>query len=395
MTGIIEKKSNAMSKKGNTIKGKTARGGYAFARKAIHCFAPFMVLCSILFTTPAKAQAVNQFDAGKLVNQGDHVKYGSYIIYKIDEGIYQINDPGVTTGKGGAWGVDMYLVCGDSKALMIDLGNNYIDGYEKDLIPPRKNAKEEFLSVVYGLVGKLPLEATITHAHPDHDGMTGAFARQNVTLWIPEGEDITAPQTQHKIDASVYKTFKSGEKSFDLGGGRIVETFLVRGHSNGGTVYILKKERLLFTSDAIGSGIGQGFGNVERLRLLAEDSRKLVDHIKANFSPYERYALRVYTGHTWQNVYGGYMSPNRDKVDVGYLDWRFVQDVASCANGIFEGKWLVEGSGLQYVGKMAYTDSWPSAGGRAIMLYGTGTIILPLEVAYEAAGLKMPDNEMK
>ena len=81
---------------------------------------------------------------------------------KIGEGIYQINDPGVTTGKGGAWGVDMYLVCGDSKALMIDLGNNYIDGYEKDLIPPRKDAKEEFLSVVYGLVNFSSKSPTIT-----------------------------------------------------------------------------------------------------------------------------------------------------------------------------------------------------------------------------------------
>jgi hypothetical protein len=39
---------------------------------------------------------------------------------------------------------------------------------------------------------------------------------------------------------------------------------------------------------------------------------------------------------------------------------------------------------------MTYTDAWPGAAGQAIMLYGIGTVIIPLETAYEAAGLKMP-----
>jgi glyoxylase-like metal-dependent hydrolase (beta-lactamase superfamily II) len=284
----------------------------------------------------------------------------------------------------------MYLICGKSKALMVDLGNNYVDGYTQDVIAPRKNAAEELRTVVYGLAGKLPLEIAITHAHPDHDGMTPAFTNRKVTIWMPEGEDISAPKTQHNIDPSVYTRFTTGKQSFDLGGGRIVDTILVRGHSNGGTVYLLKKDMVLFTGDALGSGFGQAFGSVERLKMVAEDAQKLVDHMTANFSPYERYALRVYTGHSWQNVYGGYMSEKLEHVDVGYLDWRFVQNVSACANAIFKGKWLVEGSGLRYVGPMVATDSWPSAGGRAIMVYGIGTVIIPLEIAYEAAGLKMP-----
>jgi hypothetical protein len=40
---------------------------------------------------------------------------------------------------------------------------------------------------------------------------------------------------------------------------------------------------------------------------------------------------------------------------------------------------------------MAYTDAWPSAKGKAIMVCGIGTIIIPLRQAYEAAGLKMPE----
>jgi len=55
------------------------------------------------------------FDPSPLVALGDTVKYGSYVVYKIGDGIYKINDPGVTTGKGGAWGVDMYLILRDTR----------------------------------------------------------------------------------------------------------------------------------------------------------------------------------------------------------------------------------------------------------------------------------------
>lgn len=357
-------------------------------RKLLSIMVAIFVAGSTLMSCAPKSPD-SPFDASQLVKPGDNLAYGSYVIYKVDDGIYKINDPGVTTGKGGAWGVDMYLVCGTEKALMIDLGNNYIKGYEKDLIDPRENAQQEFLDVVKGLAGDLPIEAAVTHMHPDHDGMTGAFLGMDVPFRIGEGEDLTALFTQHGLDSTLYKTFKQGEKIFDLGGGRIVETFLVRGHSLGGTVYILKSDKMLFSSDALGSGIGQSMRAVDRLQMFAVDSKKLVEYITANFDPYERYEIKVFTGHTWQNVYGGFMSPNKPKVDLGYLDWRFVQDVATCANGLLEGKWLEPGSGLVHIGNMEYTDSWPGAVGQAIMVYGTGTVIIPLEVAYEAAGLQM------
>ena len=95
---------------------------------------------------------------------------------------------------------------------MIDLGNNYIDGYAKDVIAPRKNAAEELRAVVYGLAGKLPLEVAVTHMHPDHDGMTGAFINRKVTFWAAEGEDVTALKTQHNLDPSVYTVFTHWQK---------------------------------------------------------------------------------------------------------------------------------------------------------------------------------------
>jgi glyoxylase-like metal-dependent hydrolase (beta-lactamase superfamily II) len=359
--------------------------------KLISFIVAVILLFSGLFSTSAIAQSVTPFNAASLIKPGDEARYGSYLIRKIGDNIFQINDPGDKTTKGGGWGVDMYLVCGTKKALMIDLGNNYITGYEKDLLKSRRNAIEELLSVIDGLAGKLPLEIAVTHLHPDHDGMTGAFIDRKVTFWAGEGEDLSALKTQHNLDPVIYNVFTQGTKSFDLGGGRIVETFLVRGHSNGGTVYIIKKDMLVFPGDALGSGFGQAFPTIEKLKQVAEDSQKIVEYFMVNYTPYERYGLRVYTGHWWQNAYGGFIHPNKSQIDIGYLDWRFIQDVASCANGILHGKWLVDGSGVRYIGNMAYTDAWPSAEGRAIMVSGIGTIIVPLNQAYEAAGLKMPE----
>ena len=93
--------------------------------------------------------------------------------------------------------------------------------------------------------------------------------------------------------------------------------------------------------------------------------------------------------HAWSDC--GPSAPRVGWPVLGYLDWRFIQDVATCSNGILQGKWLVDGSGVSYKGNMTYTDAWPSAEGRAIMVSGTGTIIIPLRQAYEAAGLKMPE----
>lgn len=349
------------------------------------------MLLQVLASPEVSAQSAPAFRSSALANPGDSTRHGSYVVYKIGDGIYKINDPGVTTGKGGAWGVDSYLILGKTRAFMVDLGNNYIDGYAQDLIAPRPNAAEEFRTIVFGLAGSLPLEAAPTHMHPDHDGMTGALldANRKITLWMPENEDPNALKAQHRIDSSVYTRFAPG-KEFDLGGGRVLKALQVRGHTLGSTVYLLAPDMYLFTGDTIGSGFGQAFPSVERLKMFAEDSRLLVDTLASNLTPWQRYSMKVFTGHSWQNVYAGWWSPNHPKIDVGYLDWRFVQDVSSAANGILQGKWLVEGSGLQYVGRMEATDAWPSAAGRAIMVHGTGTVITPLETAYEAAGLKMP-----
>jgi hypothetical protein len=108
-------------------------------RKILLCAMAVLFLCSFWPATFTVAQNVAPLNASGLVKLGDKIRYGSYSIYKIGEGIYQINDNEGHQPDGilGALGVDMYLICGDNKALMIDLGNNYISGYAGDKLRPR------------------------------------------------------------------------------------------------------------------------------------------------------------------------------------------------------------------------------------------------------------------
>lgn len=341
-----------------------------------------------LASASASGQDVPVFDASGLVKLGDTVRYGSYEVIKIGDRIHQLKDSGDPRAqKGGLIGTDMYLIGGTTKALLVDLGNNYIDGYAGDAILPRKNAAEELRAVVNGLVGKLPLEIAITHAHPDHDGMTGAFLGKKTVIWMPEGEDLEAPRKQHNIDPAVYTTFDHRTKTFDLGGGRVVKPLLARGHSNGCTVYLLPSEMMLFTGDALGIGAGRSLRSAAQLKVWAQDTQKLVDYMKANFTPYERYSLKVYTGHSVENPIPGFVSPNHGRVDIAYLDWRFVQDQASCGNAILKGQWLVPDSGLRHM------EVINSQSGRKVSLltYGIGAVEIPIQEAYAAAGLKVPE----
>ena len=353
-----------------------------------------IMLVNILISSFACTQQAitTGFDPSKLKQFGDSVHYGSYRIYKIGEDIFKINDPGDPEAiLGGLIGTDIYMICGEKKALMIDLGNNYIDGYEKDLIKPRENAKEEFLDIVNGIIGNLPLEAVATHMHPDHDGMTKAFLDSEVSLWIGEGENLEALMTQHKIDPSVYQTFKQGEKTFDLGGGRIVETFLLRGHSNGGTVFLLKPDMMLFTGDAISPGPRRKreLRSEEAFNNFTVDINNLVNNLKDNLAPYDRYRLQVYTGHSGEMMFHATKTDVADTLpeDAGYGEWRFVQDLANVANAIKDGTWLDATRGFHHFEVPAGMNNQKQI---QIVFYN-GALILPEEVAYGASGMKVPE----
>jgi len=310
-------------------------------------------MCSFLLAGFAFGQEIAPFDASGLVKLGDKIQYGIYTICKIGDGIYQISDHELhqTEARLGATGSAIYLIRGKKKAMIVDLGNNYKDGYAGDNLKPREHGAKEFLAVVNGLTGNLPIEAATTHMHVDHDGMTGTLInRKGVTFWASDKENVADIKTQHGIDLSVYTPFTAGEKSFDLGGGCIVNTFLVRGHTNGGTVFILKKDGsvFVFTGDALIPGI-------RPTEQVAEDVQKLVDYIFANFSPYERYAIRVYPAHA-------HTISEEAKADVVFQDWRFLQDMATLTKGIVAGTWQEKGSGFHFEEEIKSDSKGPQGG---------------------------------
>jgi glyoxylase-like metal-dependent hydrolase (beta-lactamase superfamily II) len=357
-----------------------------------------IIMVSILLTSISCTQQIitTGFDPSKLRQLGDSVHYGSYNIYKIGEDIYKINDPGDPEAiLGGLIGTDIYLICGENKALMIDLGNNYIDGYEKDRIKPRRNAKEEFLDIVNKLIGKRPLEVAVTHMHPDHSGMTKAFLDIKVSLWIGEGEDMERLKTMHGLDPSIYKIFKQGEKTFDLGGGCIVESFLLRGHSNGGTVFLLKPDMMLFTGDAISPGPRRKreLRSAEAFNSFKIDINNLVNNIKDNFAPYDRYRLQVYTGHSGEMMFRATKTDSADTLpeDAGYGEWRFVQDMANVANAIKDGTWLNPTKGFYHFEVPAGMNNQK----QIQIVFFNGALILPEDVAYGASGMKVPEKQEK
>jgi hypothetical protein len=73
--------------------------------------------------------------------------------------------------------------------------------------------------------------------------------------------------------------------------------------------------------------------------------------------------------------------------DAGYGDWRFVQDMANCVNGIASGIWLDEASGWHHF------EVAPGRNGekQIQIVYYLGAVIIPEEVAYAASGMKVPE----
>jgi glyoxylase-like metal-dependent hydrolase (beta-lactamase superfamily II) len=227
--------------------------------------------------------------------------------------------------------------------------------------------------------------------HPDHSGMTKVFLETEVPLWIGEGEDLERLKTMYAIDPSVYKIFRHGEKMFDLGGGRTVETFLLRGHSNGGAVFLLKPDMMLFTGDAISPGPRRKreLRSAEAFNNFTIYINNLVNNLKDNLAPYDRYRLQVYTGHSGEMMFHAtktavaYTLPE----DAGYGEWRFVQDMANVANAIKEGTWLDSTKGFHHFEVPAGTNGQKQI---QIVFYN-GALILPEDVAYGASGMKVPE----
>ena len=223
---------------------------------------------------------------------------GPYSVYLIEDGVYHIEDAnssrpaGIKTDQDGKVvsmnnSSDMYLVVGKERALLIDLSN---------FIKWDNTAVESLRSIISERAGNKEFYISVTHNHGDHTGMMPAFKDDpKAKFWIPEAEfkgvDLFPKERT---------TFFPENGSMDLGGGYLITTTEVPGHTGHGTIFFIKGKNLAFTGDALGSGNGVWLFGYENFISYTNGIEKLIKYIEDPANKINREKLVIYGGHYWQ-----------------------------------------------------------------------------------------------
>lgn len=154
-----------------------------------------------------------------------------FAVKQINEDAYVIND---------AFGASFYVVRGSEYAAVIDTGFT----------------KGETIMPVIRSITDMPLKLVITHLHMDHMHHMDEFeevymCRKELTM-PPQVLRQSAGGVDH--DYSRVHNIETGSV-VSLGGDEL-EICQVPGHTPGTVVILDKKHNMLFTGDAIGSGVG-------------------------------------------------------------------------------------------------------------------------------------------
>jgi len=226
------------------------------------------------------------------------VQKGPYTIRVLADGVYHIEDAndsnpaGIFTDGAGKMvrmnnSSDMYLVVGGEKALLIDLSN---------AVEWHGSATKSLRSIVYERVDGREFFITVTHRHGDHLGMLPAFRDDSgVKFWISgtefNGTDIfPGERTEFFMESA----------SFDLGGGFVIDSTEVPGHTNHSTIFFLRGKNLAFTGDAIGSGSGVWLFNKESFYTYRNSIENLIAYIEDPSNNIHPEKLEIHGGHAWQ-----------------------------------------------------------------------------------------------
>jgi len=226
------------------------------------------------------------------------VQTGPYTVHVLADGVFRIEDAndsnpaGVHLNEDGTMAgmnncSDMYLVVGSDKALLIDLSN---------AIDWDSTATESLRAIAYDRVGDRELFITVTHRHGDHLGMLPAFADDpRASFWVPEAEFLG---TEIFPEARTSR-FAEGA-SLDLGGGFVVNTMEMPGHTAHSTLFFLQDGNLVFTGDAIGSGSGVWLFDYESFLAYSESVDELIAYVQDPVNHIDPERLVIHGGHSWQ-----------------------------------------------------------------------------------------------
>ena len=213
-------------------------------------------------------------------------------------------------------GVNMYLVVGREKALLIDTGN------PGNISPADVNAFTQ-----------LPLLVVNTHAHPDHSGSNNAFSK----VYIHEA-DLEAGKRYSGNNVELIP-IKDGYV-FDLGGKKL-EVIEVRGHTPGSICLLDAQDKLLYGGDTANTETWAQISNVP-----LETYKKSMENLLKRKDQYDL----ILPGHN-------------DVLPVSYIE-----ELIACAGEILDGKVAQPAQPAQPAGRGGMTA------GSLTHKYGSATI---------------------
>jgi glyoxylase-like metal-dependent hydrolase (beta-lactamase superfamily II) len=189
------------------------------------------------------------------------------------QGVWQITDYSNEVDPT----VDMYLIEGSDRALLVDAGDS----------------KGDLKGFIRELTEK-PIDLCITHGHGDHAAAFSQF--ENVYL---AHKDIHILQTLFgfDIDKSMLHDLRGGEM-FYLGG-CMIEVIALPGHTQGSVVLLDSERQLLFTSDGLGTGVlWMQLPHCTSIDAYAKELNKLEKRVE-NMKD-----LKIFSGHDCQRFLG-------------------------------------------------------------------------------------------
>ncbi len=158
-------------------------------------------------------------------------KFGEYTIEKLREGLYAVEDENESS---------FYVIEGEKMAAVIDTGMG----------------KEPVLPLIRHITA-LPCVLLLTHAHGDHMKYAGSFEKRyicskDIPIVALSAERMGMDKSLGELD---YTPFDPGSM-LELGGGTTLESVAMYGHTPGSLGFYCEKYNVLFSGDAVGSGMG-------------------------------------------------------------------------------------------------------------------------------------------
>lgn len=234
--------------------------------------------------------------------------------------VTQLTDDLWVLNECGGANVDAYLILGSKKALLIDSLMS---------VPALWDEIRKITS--------LPLEVIITHGHGDHIGKaTLELIGKGCPIYM-DRKDIVMAQNALGCDLHELSDISEG-MVFELGNTQL-ELITLAGHTPGSIVLLDRKNKRLFTGDAIGSGdFWMQLPCCLSLEELTENIVKLQEKISGIDG------LTLYPGHRHQ-------SPP-------VMDERYIEDVLACSRAIMDGSVTGNQRSMDFHGsKMEYRST--------------------------------------